>query len=252
MDCAENPASARADWIATTRWSLVLAAGKASGPGAQEALEILCRTYWQPLYIYARRHGQSPHDAQDITQAFFAHFLEKGYIRAADPARGRFRAFLLTSFRHYLSGDRIKASAAKRGGAVAFVPWDDDGSASLEDRVAISQGNGAVSAERDYDRGWARAVVAQALRRLQTELAGAGKAALFTQLKPFLTRPADQAACASAGAALGLSPGAVSVAVHRLRQRCGELFRDEVAQTVARPDDLDDERRYLLELLAGD
>jgi RNA polymerase sigma-70 factor (ECF subfamily) len=199
------------------------------------------------LFLVARRLGHSEHDAQDLTQAFFAHFLEKGCIEAADAARGRFRSFLATSFRHFVDGEWRKAHAAKRGGKREFISWEEMSSAAEAD-VEPADPN---SADRVYDQKWARTVFAQAFAGLREEFSAQGKAAQFEQIKRFLSSPATDATYAEAGQPLGMSSKAVAVAVHRMRHRYGELVRAEVANTVSDENELEDEVRYLREVMRG-
>ncbi len=224
---------------------MVLAAGASAGASAHEALERLCRSYWPSIYHYARRLGHTDAGAKDLTQAFFEHFLEKGYIRAADPQRGRFRGFLRTSFKHFTEREWAKTRAQKRGGGrdiVSFEDWRDIG--QLE----------SVSAERPdlaYDRVWALRLFSQAVERLQNEFTASGKSLQYETLKPFLDTPGDQAAYAQAARRIDSTPNAVAVAVHRLKQRLRELVMEEVANTVASPADVDDEFRHLRNLLSS-
>ena len=241
----EQIAPARAERFASTHWSVVLVAGQGSGPEARQALEDLCRAYWKPLHAFARHHRRNEADAEDVTQAFFAYFLKRGYLGAADRQRGRFRTFLLTSFRHYLDSEWNRARAAKRGGQHTIVSW--------EELTATGQARcdppAADDPERTYDREWAAHVIARAIRRLREEFAAAGKASQFEWLKQFLQQPASEAAYTEVARQMDQTPGAVAVAVHRLRHRYGELVRDEVLQTVHQPTDVDDELRHLREVL---
>lgn len=208
-----------------TRWSQV---ARAAGDGAEAraALAWLCEAYWEPLLRFAERRGLPHHDAQDAVQSFFARLIERGVAGEADPAKGRFRTFLLAVFSCQLAHARERAQARKRGGGRADVPLDVIGDA----------GPAMAGADPDFDRDWARAVLARALARLEAETAGdARRAAVLAALKPFLAGDGEAAAYAAAGAPLGMSEGAVKVAVHRLRQRFREALRAEVAETVAEP-----------------
>lgn len=243
----EPTSSPGTGWFATTHWSVVLTAAESDLPAARNALEKLCHVYWKPLFVFARHLGQPEHDAQDLTQGFFEQFLAKGYIRAADPRRGRFRAFLLTSFRHFMAKEWAKACAAKRGGRLAFV--------SLEDlppgaNIQLAQSD-ARTPEAAYDRQWALRVFDLALSRLRKEFIETGKEDQFEQLKPFLSKLGASADYAPVASRWGLSEGAVAVAVRRLRVRYGQLLRDEIANTVADPRDIEDELELLRKSLIG-
>jgi len=243
----ERPTFAGPQVFATTHWSVVITAGHPSSPNAQEALEKLCRTYWYPLYAYVRRQGKSPEDAQDLTQACFAWFLERSFLQQADRQRGRFRSFLLTSLNHFLSHERERAQALKRGGRQIHIAWD---LASAENRYHVEPSS-ETSPEKTFDQRWALALFQQALGRLRLEYATAGKRELFEQLKTFLTNVADDGGYEGVAVRLGIAPGSVAVAVHRLRQRYGELVKEEIAHTVANPTEVQDELRYLIELVGG-
>ena len=160
---SDEPNSGNADHFATTRWSLVVAAGQGASPDAQQALETLCRLYWYPLYAFVRRLGHQPDDAQDLTQAFFTRLLEKDCIQAADPNRGRFRSFLLASFKHFIADERVRAGAQKRGGGKAFLPLDFEAG---EQRYHLEPAHD-WTAERIYERRWALTLLAQVLERLR-------------------------------------------------------------------------------------
>ena len=232
------------DRFSTTRWSLVLSAGGAATPEARAALSALCEIYWYPVYAYVRRRGYSAEDARDLTQAFFARLLEKNDLRAADPARGRFRSFLLTAVRHFLSNQHDWQSARKRGGGLPTLPLEI---ASGEERYLRESPN-QVDPEKTFERRWAMEVLASALQRLKAEYARTGDTHIFDVLKPFLTDNTSDVSYRAMGANLGMSEGAVGVAVHRLRRRFGVALRQEVAQ-VASEADVDDELRYLLRAL---
>jgi RNA polymerase sigma-70 factor (ECF subfamily) len=233
--------------FATTHWSLVLTAGGDS-PGSVAALEQLCRTYWYPIYAFIRRSGHSSHEAQDFTQGFFAELFRKNYFRAADRERGKFRTFLLTALRHYLAHEWEKGQAAKRGGGVASVSWDGE---TAEDWYQHEPIAALASPERMYDRTWALRVFEYGLERLRLECSEQDKEPQFDKLKSYLTQEPDPGAYAEVGAALGLSPNAVAVAVHRLRQRYAALVRAVVEETVAKPEQVDDELSYLIGLVCA-
>ncbi len=225
----------------TTHWSVVLRAGQVSSSEAADALEKLCRTYWYPLYVYVRRQGHGPHDAQDLTQEFFARLLRLNSLESVAPHKGKFRTFLLASLKHYLADARDAAQAAKRGSGQPVLSLDDD---TAEQRYRLEPATDD-SPEVLYDRRWVLAMLEQALGRLRQEYIAAGKTLQFEQMKAFLEGPPVDGDYDRVAAALGLNSGAVAVAVHRLRQRYRDLVRGEIAQTVASPQELADELRHL-------
>ncbi len=233
--------------FATTRWSTVTIASDSSSPGARAALERLCQDYWPPLFAFALRQGRDFHTAQDLTQAFFAHFIERGYLRAADRTRGKFRTFLLTCFQHFLVHEWEKQQAAKRGGRFVLLSWEEQG-AALESRAASSA---ELPPERHFDREWALAIMERALARLQGEFAAAGRERDFQVIGRFLHVEAAPGEYLAAATQLGLTHRAVKLAVHRLRRRYGRFVREEVRETVASESDVEDELRYLVELMSG-
>jgi len=234
-------------WFATTHWSVVLKAGDNNSPDSAEALEKLCRTYWHPLYAFVRRKGHSPEDAQDLTQEFFAQFLEKNALRHARRERGRFRSFLLTSFQNFLSHEWESARAQKRGGGKRPVVWDE----ALAERYYDVEAASHLSPDRVYEQRWALTIFQQALSELRREFEAAGKAQQFKELKRFLTERADDGDYAAVASRLGTSPGAVSTGICRMRERYTALVREEIAHTVAIPADIEDELRYLIALLGS-
>ena len=231
--------------FATTHWSVVLAAGQTASPGAQAALENLCRTYWYPLYAYVRRQGHSPEDAQDLTQAFFARFLEKKYVQLADRERGKFRTFMLTSLKHFLVHEWNRARATRRGGGQIRLSWDQT---SAERQYLLEPGF-EQAPEKIFDQRWALSLFQLALSRLREEYAAIGKADQFDQLKSFLSDVPADGEYAGVAARLDMPPRAVASAVHRLRKRYGELVREEIAHTVASRAEIQDELRYLIDLV---
>jgi len=243
---ASNLPRPEAGWFATTHWSVVLLAGQVDSPHGIEALEKLCRTYWYPLYVYVRRQGNSPEDAQDLTQVFFSRLLEKNYFAKADPDRGKFRTFLLGSLKNFLINEWKREGRLKRGGDLTFLSFDAN---EAEERYAgeqIDESNPASA----YERQWAVALIEQVFSILRDEYAAADKAQLFAALKVFVWGDTGSASYAEIGQQLNLTEGTVKVAVHRLRQRFRELLRAEVAHTVARPEDIDGELRHLIAVLS--
>jgi len=243
--------------FATTRWTLVLAAaGNAASrpassdapapPDSTRALAELCQTYWLPLYAHARRYPLGPADAEDAVQGFFARLLRLESLADIDRTRGRFRAFLLGSFNHYLSDLRDHARAEKRG-AHLLAPLD---TRAAEAAFANTPAPG-LPPDRAFDRAWAVALLTTVTSRLRDEHAAAGRSALFETLSPCLAGRRTDAPHAALAINLGLSEPAVRVALHRLRQRYRQLLRDEIAQTVAQPEDVDDELCLLLSTLSA-
>lgn len=224
----------------------MLAAGQQTSPPANAALDQLCRTYWPPLFAYARRQGHGPHDAQDLTQGFFAYVLEKRYMELADRQKGKFRSFLLLAFKYFLGDERDRANAVKRGGGQVVLSLDEQ---MAEDMLPLAAGSD-LSPEKEFEKNWAITLLRQALARLREESERAGKGPIFNKLKPFLEGEAKSGDYASVAAQLGMSPNGVAVGVHRLRQRYRELVRSEIAQTVATPEELEDEYRHLFSALA--
>jgi len=238
---------ARAGLFATTHWSVVLAAGEGSTVASAQALERLCRTYWYPLYAFVRRQGHEACEAEDLTQEFFARLLAKEYFGRADPALGRFRNFLLACLKHFLSEQRRHARRLKRGGGQTLISWD---SQTAEERYQ-SEPADPITPEKVYDRRWALTLLEKALARLGDELSAAGKQAVFAQLKDYLWGQGSGEGYAEVAGRLGLSEGALKVTVHRLRRRYRELLREEVADTVATGQDIDEELRYLIGVIRG-
>ena len=228
--------------IGTTNWSLVLRAGADDSATAREALSGLCEAYWYPVYAMVRRYGHGPTDAEDLTQAYFARFLEKGWAREVSPEQGRFRSFLLVSVRHFLHNERDRERARKRGGGQRLVELDG---VSAERRYGLEPVESSTP-ETLFERAWAERVLARALERLTAEVAETEGAERFEQLKGHLTGDESAGAYRELAEAWGVSESAVRVAVHRLRKRFGRLLRDEIAATVADPAEVGEELRHLL------
>ena len=231
----------------TTRWSLVLSAGGDASTDARAALATLCEAYWYPLYAYVRRQGYEPDDAQDLTQAFFARLLEKDQIPEARRERGRFRSFLLAALKHFLLNERQHRRALKRGGGQTLQALDVvDAERRYSDELTD-----ASTPEVLFDRGWARAVLNRVLARLRAEWTEAGKADAFDRLKPCLTGDSQAHGYRELGLELGMSEGAVKVAVHRLRRRYRDLLHGEIAETVLTDDAVEEEIRHLFRVVSA-
>ena len=227
--------------FATTRWSLVVAAAPLPSADSQGALAALCEAYWYPLYAFVRRRGHPAHEAQDLTQAFFAELLEKKRLQLADQDRGKFRSFLLGSLSHFLANRWREAQAQKRGGTIRVLSLDFE---SAEARYGLEPVD-MMTPERVFERRWAMTVLDSALRRLRGEYEQSGKLPLFEQLKTHVGGEVGASRYREIADQLEMSEGAVKVAAHRLRRRCRQLLRDEIAQTVTDKDNVDDELRYL-------
>lgn len=228
----------------TTHWSVVRQAGESGSPQATQALETLCRSYWYPLYAYVRRNGHNPHDAQDLTQEFFARLLERNYLQLADRTQGRFRTFLLTSLKHFLINDWKKQSREKRGGGQKVLSLDE----TAETRFAAEPMT-AQPPDSLYDRGWAAVLLDRAFSALRAEFEKSSKLDLFERLKVFVWGEKSALSYAAMGEQMGMTENAVKVTVHRMRQRYGELLRAEVAETVESPDGINEELRYLVSII---
>jgi RNA polymerase sigma-70 factor (ECF subfamily) len=239
---AENPAASD---FPTTHWSRVLAAGDPGDASAHEALAELCQSYWFPLYAFIRRRGHDPERAQELTQDLFVRLLEKEVLAAADPARGRFRAFLRAVCADFLANRRDWEGASKRGGGRVFIPIDV---AEAEGRYTAEPAH-EWTAERLFDRSWALTLLGRVLDLLRRDYEKAGQAAVFAALSPVLTEGAGAVPYATLAARLGTTEATVRVAVHRLRRRYGALLRTEIAATVHDPAEVDDEIRDLFSAL---
>jgi RNA polymerase sigma-70 factor (ECF subfamily) len=231
----------------TTHWSVVLAAGHGSDPGAPEALERLCGLYWRPLYLFVRSSGYDPETAKDLTQAFFERLLGRDSLKDADPARGRFRSFLLGALKHFLANEWDRSRAVKRGGRCRFVPLE---TAVVE--AELQRGTRReLNPEQFFERRWALTLLDQAHQELEAEQVAGGKGALFSALQVYLTGDKERPPYAATAAQLGMSVDAVRKAVERLRQRYGQLLRRMVAQTVDSPAEIEAELRHLRVVLSG-
>lgn len=243
----DEPAAREPGLFTTTHWSVVLAAGQADTAESIAALEELCRTYWYPLYVYVRRQGYGPHDAQDLTQHFFARFLEKGSIQRADPARGRFRSFLLRSLQNSLADDWRRAHRAKRGGGAVELSLDG---VAAEARYTAELTT-SMTPELAYEQRWALTLLERVLTRMREDYARIGKVRLFEALEDFLWGPDGSASYARLAQDLAMTEGALRVAVHRLREHYRERLRAEVAHTVSGPEEVDEELRHLIGVIGG-
>ncbi len=228
-------------WFTTTHWSVVRAAGAESAA----ALEQLCRVAWPPVYAFLRRGGRPPAEAQDLAQGFFAWFLELGLVASADPARGRFRSFLLGTLKHWLASEHERASALKRGGGATLLSLDELSDAERAHWEPVDTSTPAQS----YDHAWALGIFERGLNRLRAEQAAAGKAAEFDRLKSCLLGEKSDSGQAALAVSLGVSAGALRVALHRLRVRFRALLRAEIAHTVSDPAAVEEELRHLADML---
>jgi len=243
-----KPSLTRNAAFCTTRWSVVLSAqGKSSGD-AFESLGALCRQYWPPLYAYVRHRGHPAHDAQDLTQAFFARLLEKNWLTAVDQEKGRFRSFLLTALKHFLANEWDRSQARKRGGGVDVISLD----AGLAESAYAADRTAALPAESLYEKRWAMTVLESVMRRLREEHDAVGRLEEYELLKKWLTAERGGIPYDELAAALGMGPASARSAVHRLRKRFREVFRHEVAATVADDADVDDEIRAVVAALGRD
>jgi len=237
---------AEAECFHTTHWSVVLAARDMTSPKADAALGELCRSYWYPLYAFVRRKGHSPHDAQDLTQAFFARLIEKNYVAQADRERGRFRTYLLAALTHFLADEWDKGRRLKRGGGQKIFSFD---ATSAEERYRLEPIDHLDPAKL-YERRWVTTLFEIVLARLEEEFRDSGKGALFDGLKNSLIAEDSSLTYAQLGARLDLSEDAVKQTVRRMRLRYRELFREEIAQTVAGPGEVEDELKHVFAVLS--
>jgi RNA polymerase sigma-70 factor (ECF subfamily) len=226
---------------------MVVAGADSRSPEYQRALETLCGRYWYPIYAHARHLGNDPDAAQDLTQGFFLHILDKHTLKTADPQRGRFRAFLTATFRHYLANERRCAETQKRGGGKPALALDFD---SAEAQYLLEP-NHTSTPETSFERRWARLLLSTALSRLEAEMRDARSGERFRALEPFLTGRPDRTAYEKAASELGMPASSVRVAVHRMRRRFGTLLREHVAETLSHPNEVDDELRHIFAVLDG-
>jgi RNA polymerase sigma factor (sigma-70 family) len=248
-DSRLEPLPARRQRFATTHWSVVLSAADSPAPDAGRALASLCEDYWFPLYAFVRRTGYSAEDAEDLTQEFFARLLANDVLSVADPERGRFRSFLLGAMKHFLANQRRSERAQKRGGRRPVISLDFQSGDRRYSRIEPADN---LTPERLYEKRWALTLLDLVLNRLCEEFRAADKLPLFEALKPFLAGGLGKAGYLEVAKQLAMSEGTVKVAAHRLRRRYRKLLREEIAQTVADPESLEDELRDLLVALGRD
>jgi len=238
-----HPARAGFDQqFSTTHWSVVMAADNSLSPAASEALTRLYRQYWFPLYAYIRRWGHDHHHAQDLTQSFFERLIEKNILAGIVRDRGKFRAFLLTSLGNFLKDCRDREQTQKRGGGVVLESLSGG---SAEERY-LREPMDKMSPDKLYERNWILTLLEGVLNRLAAEFQSQDQARLFTELRGYLSGDARHVPYSEVASRLAMSEGAVRIAVHRLRKRYAELFRDELLKTVASPEDLEDEVHHLV------
>lgn len=229
----------------TTRWSQVLAARSNADPESGRALEALCTAYWQPLYAYLRRLGHQPDDAADLTQGFFATLIEKRFLDDVDPARGRFRSFMLASLKHFVGHERDRARTLKRGGGRVLLSFD----ALAAEAGYLGEPRDDCTAETIFERRWASTLVDRALGRLRGEMEQAGKGEAYRLLQPFLIEGGAERSQREVARELGTTEAALGMAILRQRRRLGRLLREEVADTVRDPPEVESELRHLLSVL---
>jgi DNA-directed RNA polymerase specialized sigma24 family protein len=232
--------------FATTQWTMVLRAGDDNAQRAHEALENLCRIYWYPLYAFVRRSGYSHHDSEDLTQEFFTRLLSKRALNAVDRTKGKFRSFLLAAFQNFALNYRRDACAQKRGGGCSFISLNDE---SAQQHYAACA-DADLPAEKIFEQQWAMTLLEQVVTRLREEFIGAGKEALFAEIKIFLTGEKRSASYVDLAASLNTTEAALKMAVSRMRHRYGELLRAEIANTVSTPDEIEEELRALFAALS--
>jgi RNA polymerase sigma factor (sigma-70 family) len=240
-----SDAPAPREVFATTHWSLVQLAARHDTTRAQVALSELCAAYWYPLYAYVRRQGVGPHDAQDLTQEFFARLLAGNFLADVSPEKGRFRSFLLACLKHFLANERQRARAAKRGGSVRTISFDET---AAEERYRLEPAD-ASSADKLFERSWAMTLLDGVLAKLREEFVRGGKERTFDCLRPTLAGARESQPYAEIARELGMSEGAVKVAVHRFRHRYRELLRQRIASTVRDAAEVDEEIRHLFSVL---
>ena len=245
-DLAQDSTASGRVQFANTHWSVVLMAGQSGSPLCGEALESLCTSYWPPIYAFLHRKGYAPADAKDLTQEFFATFLEKDFLSSVNPAKGKFRSFLLASLKHFLANAWDRARAEKRGGKYSFVSLDEQTGEGQYNLGTASK----ITPEELFDRQWALTVFEQTLHRLKSQWEADGKSARFKELYIYLSSEPVAGAYAGVGARLQMSNEAVAAEVHRMRKQFGELLRKEIGRTVTSPVEIEEEMRFLREVFS--
>lgn len=245
----ENPALSRprGEWFATTHWSVVIAARNGDSPKASEALERLCETYWPPLYAFIHREGYDHNEAKDLTQEFFLKLIERNYLQHLRHQRGKFRSFILTLLKHFLLEQRGKATAQKRGGGKVALSLEQ----IAEEGSYLAEPVDHFSPDQVFERRWAQTVFQVALNRLRAEYVETGRGPFFDLLKDFQPREPGAPSYADIGARFGMTEAAVKSAVQRMRQRHREILRKEIAHTVTRPEEIEEEIRHLRDTLSA-
>jgi RNA polymerase sigma-70 factor (ECF subfamily) len=246
LDCVPTMQAGGSDpRFHTTSWSLVLAAVRPTSE-SQAALADLCQTYWKPIYAFIRRNGHTPDEAQDLTQAFFAEFLEKNYVRGADRSRGRFRSFLLSAVKHFLSHQRDRAQALKRGGGQTHLSIDADAAEIWYAPAAVD----SLTPETLFERRWALSVLERVVAKLNSGFEQTHPAVDFNRLMTFLSGDSRTESYEDWAAETGASAGSLRTSVYRMRKKYRELLRAEIAETVADPNEVEDEIRFLRAVLS--
>jgi DNA-directed RNA polymerase specialized sigma24 family protein len=228
----------------STHWTVVLTAAASGTPHAEEAMARLCETYWYPVYGFLRMKGHAPHEAEDLTQDFLGRMVHKDMLAGLSSEGGRFRAFLLTALKRFLANEWNRAHAQKRGGGRIIVSFDETAENHYQKESAVH-----TTPETLFERAWALAVLSRVFAGLRAEYRAAGKEVLFARVEGCLPGAYSQAASGEAGAELKMSEAAIRMAAFRLRRRYGQLLRSEIAATVSRPDEIDAEIRYLIEIM---
>jgi RNA polymerase sigma-70 factor (ECF subfamily) len=231
----------------TTHWTVVLAAGAGDETRMREALASLCATYWYPLYAFIRRQGSSPHEAEDLTQGFFCHFLERDALARVQPAAGKFRSFLLACLKNFLANERERAGAQRRGGGCVLLPLN---TGDAETRYSLEPSD-PLTPEAIFERRWAFAILERTMAELCREYSPEPKRELFRDLQGFLPGGQPGVSRAEVAARRGVSVGAIDVAIHRLRRRFGAILRGQVARTVSTEAEVEEELRHLISVLGS-
>lgn len=239
---SHQPIDTGATAFVTTHWSVVLTAQSRS-PAAQDAIEQLCRIYWRPIYTFVRREGSTVEEAQDLTQGFFALLLERRDLDNVRKEKGRLRSYLLTSLKHFLTNERLRARAIKRGEGQQLIPLEE-----LREHQRVDFDH-TLTADQIYERRWALTVLEQVLTQLGDEYRDSGKATLFARLKELLADEPDRRSQAEIAAELDMRENAVKQAFHRFRERYRQILREQIAHTVATPAEIEDELRHLIGVL---